>query len=73
MKIGDEQAELIDVLGTYTLEPTFIGEGLIEYAEEPIFENCVPLMMTLFSLMGSKVFFHNLVIGQLIDSEIDFG
>jgi hypothetical protein len=74
MKIGDERAELIDVLGTYTLEPSFIGEGLIEYVGEPIFENLwAPLMMKLLSLMGSEGFFHNLVIGQLIDGEIDFG
>ena len=61
-------------MGTYTLESTFIGEGLIEYEGEPIFENLyVPLMMTLLSLMGSEKFFHNLVISQLIDGEIDFG
>ena len=51
-----------------------LGEGLIEYEGKLIFENLyVPLMMTLLSLMGSERFFHNLVISQLIDGEIDFG
>lgn len=52
----------------------FIGEGLIGYVGEPIFENLwAPLMLKLSSVLGSAGFFHNLVIGQLIDGEIDFG
>ena len=52
----------------------FIGEGLIGYVGEPIFENLwAPLMLKLSSVLGSEGFFHNLVIGQLIDGEIDFG
>jgi ferrous iron transport protein B len=52
----------------------FIGEGLIGYVGEPIFENLwAPLMLRLSSVLGSEGFFHDLVIGQLIDGEIDFG
>jgi len=52
----------------------FIGEGLIDYIAEPIFENLwAPLMLKLSSIMGSEGFLHDLVIGQLIDGEIDFG
>ncbi len=52
----------------------FIGEGLIGYVGEPIFENLwAPLMLKLSSIMGSEGFVHDLVIGQLIDGEIDFG
>jgi len=52
----------------------FIGEGLIGYVAEPVFEKLwAPVMMKLSSVMGSGGFLHNLVIGQLIDGEIDFG
>ena len=52
----------------------FIGEGLIGYVGEPVFENLwAPLMLKLSGLLGSEGFLHNLIIGQLIDGEIDFG
>ena len=52
----------------------FIGEGLIGHVGEPIFEKLwAPLMMKLSSVMGSGGFLHDLIIGQLIDGEIDFG
>jgi len=52
----------------------FIGEGLIGYVGEPLFEKLwMPVMMKLSAIMGSGGFLHDLVIGQLIDGEIDFG
>lgn len=52
----------------------FIGEGLIGYVGEPVFENLwAPLMLKLSGLLGSEGLLHNLIIGQLIDGEIDFG
>jgi ferrous iron transport protein B len=52
----------------------FIGEGLIGYVGEPVFEKLwAPVMMKLSAVMGSGGFLHDLVIGQLIDGEIDFG
>jgi len=52
----------------------FIGEALIGYVCEPVFENLwAPLMLKLSGLLGSGGFFHDLIIGQLIDGEIDFG
>jgi len=52
----------------------FIGEGLIGHVGEPVFENLwAPLMMKLSGVLGSKGFFHDLIVGQLIDGEIDFG
>jgi len=52
----------------------FIGEGLIGYVGEPVFEKLwAPVMMKLSVVMGSGGFLHDLVIGQLIDGEIDFG
>ena len=51
-----------------------IGEGIIGYAAEPLFEKLwLPVVMKLSSMMDSGGFLHNLVIGQLIDGQIDFG
>lgn len=51
----------------------FIGEGLIGFVFEPIFENLLkPLMMQLSSLLNPGSFLHSIVIGNLIEGEIDF-
>lgn len=51
----------------------FIGESLISYIFEPIFENLwSPLMLKLSVLMGSGGFFHDIFIGKLVQGEIDF-
>ncbi len=50
----------------------FIGEGLIGYVTEPLFENLwAPLMMKLSGLLGTG-FWHDMLIGKLFDGEIDF-
>jgi ferrous iron transport protein B len=51
----------------------FIGEGLIGYVMEPLFNNLwAPLMMKLSVLLGSGGFWHDMLIGELFDGEIDF-
>jgi len=51
----------------------FIGEGLIGYVFEPFFERVWgPLMMKASGLLGSSGFLHDLLIGKLIEGEIDF-
>jgi ferrous iron transport protein B len=51
----------------------FIGEGLIGYVTEPIFEKLwAPLMMKLSGILGSSGFWHDMLIGKLFDGEIDF-
>jgi ferrous iron transport protein B len=50
----------------------FIGEGLIGLIFEPLFEKLwAPLMMQLSNLLG-RGFFHDLLIGKLVDGQIDF-
>jgi len=50
-----------------------IGEGLIGYVMEPLFEKLwAPLMMRLSDLLGSGGFWHDMLIGELFDGEIDF-
>ncbi|MDI6786479.1 MAG: ferrous iron transporter B [bacterium] len=52
----------------------FIGEGLIGYVFEPLFENLwAPLMMKLSNLLRGDGLFHNILIGRLAEGGIDFG
>jgi len=51
-----------------------VGEGLISNVFEPLFENLwLPSMMKLSLFLGSKGFLHDILIGRLINGEIDFG
>ena len=51
----------------------FIGEGLIGYVFEPLFENLwAPVMMSLSDALGSGGFLHDVLVGKLISGEIDF-
>ena len=51
----------------------FIGEWIIGYVTQPMFENLwAPLMMKLSPLLGSGGFLHDILIGQLIEGELDF-
>jgi len=50
-----------------------VGEGLINYLFEPLFENLwAPLMLKLSTSLGSGGFFHDVLIGKLIYGKIDF-
>ncbi len=50
-----------------------VGESLIGYVFEPLFEKLwSPLILKLSSLLGSTGFVHNVLIGKLVDGEIDF-
>lgn len=50
----------------------FIGEGLIGYVCEPIFEFFTPFLMKLSFLLGGSGFLHDILIGKLFDGGIDF-
>ena len=51
----------------------FIGEGLISYVFEPAFERLwTPLMLKLSALLGGG-YVHDVLIGKLIDGQIDYG
>jgi len=50
----------------------FIGEGIIGYVAEPIFEGLwTPVLMKLSVALGAGGFWHNVLIGNLIGGEID--
>ncbi len=52
----------------------FIGEGLIGYLFEPLFDTVwLPVMMKLSVFLGEGTFLHHILIGSLINGRIDFG
>ena len=52
----------------------FLGENLIGYVFEPLFEKIwLPLMIKASSFLGGSGFLHNILIGHLINGTIDFG
>jgi ferrous iron transport protein B len=51
----------------------FIGEGLINYVLNPLFDTLwAPVISWLSQLMGGGGFLHDMVIGKLIGGEVDF-
>ena len=51
----------------------FIGEGIIGYVTDPSFEWLwTPLLMKLSFALGPGSFWHNVLIGNLIDGQIDY-
>ena len=51
----------------------FVGEGIIGYVAEPLFEGLwTPLLMKLSLALGAGGFWHNVLIGNLIGGEIDY-
>jgi ferrous iron transport protein B len=50
----------------------FIGEGLITFVFDPIFELYRPIVMRLSDALGSEGLIHDILVGDLIDGEINF-
>ncbi|MFH1008301.1 MAG: ferrous iron transporter B [Candidatus Latescibacterota bacterium] len=51
----------------------FVGEGLIGHLFEPLFDVLwKPLMMKVSMFLGSTGFLHDILIGKLVDGDIDF-
>jgi ferrous iron transport protein B len=63
---------IIVLLASFTLI-RFVGETLIAYLFEPIFEELwAPLIMNISEVLGGSGFIHGLLIGKLVDGQIDF-
>ncbi len=61
------------VLASAFLVIRFISEGLIGYVLEPLFNNLwAPVILRLSSLLGSTGFFHNVLIGGIVNGEVNF-
>ncbi len=51
----------------------FIGEGIINYVTDPLFNWLwTPLLMKLSLALGSGGFWHDILVGRLINGEIDY-
>lgn len=49
----------------------FVGEGLIGYVMEPLFESLwMPLMELLSGLLGGSGFLHDLLVGELVEGAV---
>ena len=52
----------------------FVGEGLITYVCEPLFERLwLPVMDKLSVLLGGGGILHDILLGKLVDGQIDLG
>ncbi len=64
---------IIVAIGAFELI-RLLGEGIIGYIAEPIFENLwAPVMLKFSSWLGASGLLHDILIGKLIDGQIDFG
>lgn len=51
----------------------FVGEGLIDYVFDPIFDSLwMPVLERLSAALGGGGFLHDILIGHLIDGRIDY-
>jgi ferrous iron transport protein B len=51
----------------------FIGEGTINYITDPLFNRLwTPVLMKLSQVLGSAGFWHDILVGKLINGQIDY-
>ena len=61
------------VLAGAFLVTRLIGEGLIGYVLEPLFNSLwAPVLLRLSDLLGGTGFLHEILVGNLIDGQLDF-
>jgi ferrous iron transport protein B len=61
------------VLAVTFLVIRFIGEGIINYVTDPLFNRLwTPLLMKLSLVLGSAGFWHDILVGKLINGQIDY-
>jgi len=61
------------VLGVTFLVVRFIGESLIGYVLDPLFNNVwAPVILKLSNLMGATGLFHDVLIGKIAGGEVNF-
>jgi len=61
------------VLAVSFIVVRFIAEGLIGYVFEPLFNNLwAPVLTRLSAILGGGGFLHDIVIGKLINGQVDF-
>ena len=79
-RLGDASVKPLTggIIALAVLASTFwvirlIGESLIGYVLEPLFENLwAPVMLGLSDLLGGAGFFHDILIGKIVGGEVNF-
>ncbi len=79
-RLGDASVRPLTggIIALFVLAVAFLviritGESLINYALDPLFENLwAPVILKLSDLLNNSVFFHDILIGKLINGEIHF-
>jgi ferrous iron transport protein B len=70
--VGGAVIALLVLFGTFWFV-RFVGEGIINYVANPIFERLwTPVLLKLSALLGGGGFWHNILVGQLIGGQIDY-
>ncbi len=68
---GSLMAVLVLATAFYVIR--FIGESLIQYILDPLFERLwLPVLSSLSVWMGKGGFFHNIIVGKLMEGTISF-
>jgi ferrous iron transport protein B len=71
-RVGGIVIALLVLFATFVFV-RFVGEGIIGYVAEPLFEGLwTPLLMKLSLALGPGSFWHNVLIGNLIGGEINY-
>ncbi len=69
---GGAAIALVGIIATFFVI-RFIGEGIINYVTDPLFNRLwTPLLMKLSPVFGSAGFWHDILIGKLINGQIDY-
>ncbi len=71
-RIGGFLIALVVLFATFWFV-RFVGEGIIGYVTDPLFEYLwTPVLMKLSVALGPGTFWHTVLIGNLIDGQIDY-
>lgn len=71
--VGGFGLALVVLFATFEVIRT-VGEGLIGWFFVPLFEKLwAPLMLEVSGFLGSEGIIHNILIGKLVDGQINFG
>ncbi|MFP3879386.1 MAG: FeoB small GTPase domain-containing protein [Dehalococcoidia bacterium] len=71
-RVGGIVVALLALFATFWFV-RFVGEGIIGYLGEPLFEGLwTPLLMKMSPLLGPGSLWHSVLIGDLIGGEIDY-
>jgi ferrous iron transport protein B len=69
---GGAAIALVVLIATFFII-RFIGEGIINYITDPLFNRLwTPLLMKLSLALGSGGFWHDILVGKLINGQIDY-